>query len=227
MGSQSIHVLSRIHRTVRGRSRPSARGSVTEYDSGIIGSVALRMSSFNTFLLRLEKSSSDNDIVHLIEHASRNALQLEEVAALAQRLAGTGHSLPTIQGPSADLASTGGPSSLSTLLCPLFFRLKGFTIPKLAVPGRPAGGIDVLATIPGYKTTLRPEEVVRCLEECGYCHFLASDDFVPLDARMFRLRQQIGAQDNPFLAIASLISKKLAAQVENVRLDVRDRKSVV
>ena len=181
----------------------------------------LRMSSFDTILLRLEKSSPDNDIVHLIEHVSKNALQLEEVAALAQKLAGTGSSLPTIQGPSADLASTGGPSSLSTLLCPLFLRLKGFTIPKLAVPGRPAGGIDVLATIPGYKTTLRPDEVVRCLEECGYCHFLASDDFVPLDARMFRLRQEIGAQDNPFLAMASLISKKLAAQVDHVRLDVR------
>ena len=179
------------------------------------------MSSFNAILLRLEKSSPDNDITRLIDHVSGNALQLDEVAALAQKLAGTGCSLPTIQSPSADIASTGGPSSLSTLLCPLFLRLKGFKIPKLAVPGRPAGGIDVLATIPGYKTVLRSEEVIRCLEECGYCHFLASDDFVPLDARMFRLRQQIGAQDNPFLAIASLISKKLAAQVDHVRLDVR------
>ena len=179
------------------------------------------MSSFNTILLKLEKSSPDKDIVHLIEHVSRNALQLEEVAALAQKLADTGSALPTIQGPSADLASTGGPSSLSTLLCPLFLRLKGYTVPKLAVPGRPAGGIDVLATIPGYKTSLSCKEVVQCLKECRYSHFLASDDFVPLDARMFRLRQEIGARDNPFLTMASLISKKLAAQVDHVRLDVR------
>ena len=78
-----------------------------------------------------------------------------------------------------------------------------------------------MATIPGYKSSLRLDEVVRCIEDCGYCHFLASDDFVPLDARMFRLRQEIGAQDNPYLTTASLISKKLAVQVNHVRLDVR------
>ena len=38
---------------------------------------------------------------------------------------------------------------------------------------------------------------------------------------MFRIRQQLRAQDNPYLAAASLISKKLSASVSHVRLDVR------
>lgn len=179
------------------------------------------MSSFDKNLLKLEKSSSDSDIVRLIQNVSQNALYLEEVASLASQLAASGASLPASSCPSADVASTGGPSSLSTLICPLFLRLKGYTVPKLAVPGRPAGGIDVLATIPGYKTNLRCNEVITCLEQCQYAHFLAGEDFVPLDARMFRLRQQVGAQDNPYLATASLISKKLAASVSHARLDVR------
>ena len=181
----------------------------------------MRMFTFNDLLTSLEKTSTDNDIVRLVQHVSQNAIQLEEVAALASKLADTGASLPASPHPAADVASTGGPSSLSTLICPLFLRLKGYTVPKLAVPGRPAGGIDVLATIPGYKTSLSRKEVVQCLKECRYSHFLAGREFVPLDARMFRLRQEIAAQDNPYLAAASLISKKLAASVNYVRLDVR------
>ncbi len=59
----------------------------------------------------------------------------------------------------ADVASTGGPSSLSTLLSPLFLRAGGAVVPKLGVPGRPAGGIDCLAQIPGYRTELSAQEV--------------------------------------------------------------------
>ena len=181
----------------------------------------MRMSTFNSILLKLDKTRDRDDIVSLIRYVLRNGLQLEEVASLAVKLANSGALLPAISSATADVASTGGPSSLSTLICPLFLKLKGFTIPKLAVPGRPAGGIDVLATIPGYKASLSPEEVVHCLEECRYSHFLAGEDFVPLDARMFRIRQEIGAQDNPSLVIASLIAKKIAASVTHVRLDVR------
>ena len=99
--------------------------------------------------------------------------------------------------------------------------MKGFTVPKLGVPGRPAGGIDVLATIPGYQVDLSRERVLQCLKECNYAHFLADTDFVPLDARMFRIRQRVGEQENPILVTASLVSKKIAASVTHVRLDVR------
>ena len=157
----------------------------------------------------------------MVTYVSQNDLALHEVASLSQRLAFTGSTLPSGANTTADVPSTGGPSSLSTLICPLFLRWKGFTVPKLAVPGRPAGGVDVLATIPGYRTGLNRDEVILCLEQCQYAHFSAGKDFVPLDARMFAMRQKMGSQDNPHLVIASLISKKLAASVVKVRLDVR------
>ena len=179
------------------------------------------MYKFGDILLNLTKTSEDKDIASLVGHVSRNNLEPHEVASLANKLAGSGFSLPSNSNTAADIPSTGGPSSLSTLFCPLFLKSKGFAVPKLAVPGRPAGGIDVLATVPGYEIDLSLEDVVRCLDQCQYAHFLAGSEFVPLDARMFRIRQQLGAQDNPSLAAASLISKKLAAAVSRVRLDVR------
>ena len=121
----------------------------------------------------------------------------------------------------ADVASTGGPASLSTLLCPLFLRTLGWKIPKLGVPGRPAGGLDVLSRIPGYRVDLSSAEVATVIDDCGYAHFAAGDQIAPLDARLFTLRQESGAQTVPALVISSVLSKKLAVGVNTVGLDVR------
>ena len=121
----------------------------------------------------------------------------------------------------ADLASTGGPSSLSTLLTPLYLCGAGFTVPKLGVPGRPAGGIDVLAQIPGYRTSLSAQQVHEILDRCGFAHFLAGEVFAPMDATFFKYRQQSEGQDIPALVSASILSKKIACGVQSVGIDIR------
>ena len=121
----------------------------------------------------------------------------------------------------ADLASTGGPSSLSTLLGPLYLCSMGCCVPKLGVPGRPAGGVDTLAQIPGYNIFLTSSDVSGCMEQCGYAHFLANEDYAPLDARLFRYRQKVGAQNIPELAIASILAKKVSVGLERSGLDIR------
>jgi thymidine phosphorylase len=146
----------------------------------------------------------------------------DDVARLAMRLAESGERL-SFHGnrPIADIPSTGGPSSLSTLLSPLVLVIAGAIVPKLGVPGRPAGGIDVLACIPGFNPDLSPLGVRNCIDVCGYAHFLAGKFFAPLDANLFAYRRTIGAINVPPLAIASLLSKKIAAGVTHITLDVR------
>lgn len=145
----------------------------------------------------------------------------DAIAALAVRLANTGERLDTGPFDTADVASTGGPGSLSTLLCPLFLVANGLVVPKLGVPGRPAGGIDALALIPGYRTVLSTDEIVALLETCGYAHVQAGGRFAPADAALFSYRQRHGAQAVSALAIASLLSKKVAMGVRSVGLEVR------
>ncbi|MBE0558866.1 MAG: hypothetical protein IH628_16685 [Proteobacteria bacterium] len=142
-------------------------------------------------------------------------------ADLARILAASGMRLSPQGDFVADVASTGGPGSLSTLASPLFLRAAGAVVPKLGVPGRPAGGIDCLAQIPGYRTVLALREVTNILESGGYAHFLATGDWAPLDGRMFLLRQAMDAQNVPTLVIASLLSKKIAVGVRYACLDVR------
>lgn len=145
----------------------------------------------------------------------------EDIAYLTVRMSESGESIRHEDTWTADVPSTGGPSSLSTLLCPLQLVRGGATVPKLGVPGRPAGGIDVLACIPGFRTNLTRNEIARCLVACRYAHFLADETFVPIDAVLFEYRRKTNTTHVPTLAIASLLSKKLALGVRSVSLDVR------
>src|SRR5437868_14746215 len=112
--------------------------------------------------------------------AAQTHWSAEDMHRLNKLLASSGTVLTCNEnGPTADVASTGGPASLSTLLCPLYLRSYGFVVPKLGVPGRPAGGIDVLAQLPGYRVDLSEADVRRVLERCGYAHFLAGTQFAP------------------------------------------------
>lgn len=120
-----------------------------------------------------------------------------------------------------DIASSGGPGSLSTLVAPLYACALGARVAKIAVPGRPAGGLDVLASLSGYNPELDGPAARRVFETCGYVHVAAGGAFCPLDARFFAWRQANGAQANPNLAITSLLAKKLAAGVSHVVLDIR------
>lgn len=183
-------------------------------------SLGSSLSLIKTSMLK-EASSDDELIDYLGCVATTLPRDAVEASNLARLLAASGPALAFAGVRTADVASTGGPSSLSTLLCPLFLRVAGLHVPKLGVPGRPAGGIDCLAQVPGYKTWLTEDELQQAMKECGYAHFTAAGRYAPLDARLFRLRQQNGFQEVPTLVAASLLSKKLAVGVSTAGLDVR------
>ncbi len=165
---------------------------------------------------------TDNAMRAVIDRVCTSEITDDDIAYLATTLgrSGTPLSIPGSQS-TADIASTGAPSSLSTLLGPLYLRALGCSVPKLGVPGRPAGGVDVLAQLPGYRVNLTADEVAVCIERCGYAHFLANEEHAPLDARLFRFRQESGTQSIPDLAIASLLSKKISVGLRRAGLDVR------
>lgn len=169
----------------------------------------------------LQASSTDQELQELIRTAQAGELPVSAIATLARNLAESGEMIPTHKPCTADVASTGGPASLSTILCPLFLNVLGLRVPKLGVPGRPAGGLDVLAQIPGYRTDLSAAEVKTVIDDCGYAHFSAGNRIAPLDGRLFALRQKLNAQNVPSLVIASILSKKIAVGVKTIGLDVR------
>lgn len=167
----------------------------------------------------IRSDSTDADFVDLIQQA-RRGVDNAWVVELTRDLVSSGETL-SWEFDSSDVASTGGPASLSTLLTPLALVALGEKVVKLAVPGRPAGAIDALGTMPNYKVSLSRAEVAAAVSKSGFAHFLADGRFAPLDARLFDFRRRAGAVNVPALAAASLLSKKVAVGVLNVGLDVR------
>ena len=170
----------------------------------------------------LVKKPSEEGMKDLVEFATISDFDDECIVYLTKSLAKSGEILKQKDGKEVyDIPSTGGPASLSTLLCPLFLRGFGKTVLKIGVPGRPAGGVDVLAQIHGYNIFPNVDQVNTWINSMGYIHIHANKNFVPLDARFFEFRKNNHAIAIPALVIASLLSKKLAAGISHVGLDVR------
>ncbi len=158
----------------------------------------------------------------LVNRMQSESVPDKDIAYLASKLANSGIRLQFGDNEkTASFASTGGAASLSTLLGPLSLRALGCRVPNLSVPGRPAGGIDVMAQLPGYSVRFTKPNLLRILNCYGYVNLLAGGRFAPLDALLFSYRQRTQTQPIIPLAIASILSKKLAVGATIIGLDVR------
>ncbi len=172
------------------------------------------------------KNQTASNMDSVIQLARNGLMTDDEIAYLATKLAKSGKQITVSkQSMVADIPSTGGASSLSTLICPLVLIEFGFVIPKLGIKGRPAGGIDVLYQIPNYNVTMRCNEIENILINSKYCHFNVSEHFAPLDAKLFQYRSKVGAKSIAPLVIASILSKKIVTGLKITGLDVRVSKS--
>lgn len=164
----------------------------------------------------------EKNMSELVYHAYKNDLMDSEILYLADKLADSGIRINQEKRITAcDIPSTGGPSSLSTLLCPLFLKILGNHVIKLGIPGRPAGGIDVLAQIPDYQINPEPNQLYEWLNISSYVHFICNNYYTPLDSKLFQYRKKTNMLDIPSLVIASLLSKKIAVGLDYVGLDIR------
>ena len=113
--------------------------------------------------------------------SARSGLSDAQVQLLSRSIAASGKivELPADLEPFVDVPSSGGPASLTTLLCPLLIAARGYTVPKLSATGSIAGGIDTLAMIPGYRTSLVGDDFVRVLRRCRFAHAEPSKNFCP------------------------------------------------
>lgn len=167
-----------------------------------------------------EKEESCNNI---IEVAKERELTSEEIKKLAFGLANSGHKWKwtnDIQ-PTIDIASTGGAGSLTTLLCPFLIATQGIYTPQVSVQGSVAGAIDTLGIIPDYKIRLSHNEMENALKKSKIGNTLNTEYLAPADLLLFDKRKEKNAKDLPDLVIASLMSKKIASNVDNVIFDIR------
>ena len=142
---------------------------------------------------------------------------------LAMRDSGDHLEFPDDPRPLVDKHSTGGVGDKVSLpLAPLLACL-GFRVPMISGRGLgiTGGTLDKLEAIPGFRTDLPPDRVVRQVQEVGCVIAAQSERMVPADRALYALRDVTGTVPSIPLIVASILSKKLAESLDVLVLDVK------
>ena len=144
--------------------------------------------------------------------------------ALTRAMRDSGHVLQwDLPGPVADKHSTGGiGDTVSLILAPLLAAC-GVYVPMISGRGlgHTGGTLDKLEAIPGFVCDQPEEDFKRIVREVGCAIVAATGDFAPADRRLYAIRDESATIESIDLITASILSKKLAAGLQTLVLDVK------
>jgi thymidine phosphorylase len=142
---------------------------------------------------------------------------------LGMRDSGTVLDWSDIDRPVLDKHSTGGVGDkVSLILAPLVAACGG-AVPMISGRGlgHTGGTLDKLETIPGYNATPDAALMGKVVREVGCVIGGQTDDLAPADRKLYAIRDATGSVEAIPLIVSSILSKKLAAGLGGLVMDVK------
>ena len=154
-----------------------------------------------------------------------NGMTDAEQSALTDAMLRSGKILDftDIPKPKADKHSTGGVGDKTSLLIAPFAAAAGVCVPMISGRGlgHTGGTLDKLESIPGYRVDLSLKEFRSVLDVAGFAMNGQTDEIAPADKKLYALRDATATVEAIPLIVASIISKKGAAGLDAMVIDVK------
>jgi thymidine phosphorylase len=188
------------------------------------------------------KALADAEIEAFIAGLTNGAVTEGQAAAMAMAIYFKGMTLPErvaltramthsgatiswngVHGPVVDKHSTGGVGdTVSLMLAPAVAACGGF-VPMISGRGlgHTGGTLDKMEAIPGYRATPTRAEFQRVVKQVGCAIIGQTADLAPADKRLYSIRDVTATVESIPLITASILSKKLAAGLDALVMDVK------
>jgi thymidine phosphorylase len=187
---------------------------------------------------------TEAEIAFMIEGLIKNTVSEGQVAAFAMAVFFRGMTMPerialtvamrnsgsvldwrplNLTGPVIDKHSTGGiGDKVSLMLAPILAACGGFN-PMISGRGlgHTGGTLDKLDSIPGYQSQPDLATFRKVVKEVGCAVIGQTDDLAPADRRLYAIRDVTATVESIGLITASILSKKLAAGLDALVMDVK------
>src|SRR6185437_3314968 len=187
---------------------------------------ALSQDEINNFIREFTDGNiPDYQMVAMLMAIYFRGLNTAETTALTLAMRDSGDVLkfPKDKRPLVDKHSTGGiGDKVSLPLAPLLACL-GFRVPMISGRGLgiTGGTLDKLDSIPGFKTLLPAAQIIKQVQKVGCVICGQTERMVPADKKLYALRDVTGSVPSIPLIVSSILSKKLAENLDALVLDVK------
>ncbi len=153
-----------------------------------------------------------------------NGMAMDERVALTQAMRDSGTVVGwDLDGPVIDKHSTGGVGDNVSLMLAPALAACGAYVPMISGRGlgHTGGTLDKFDAIPGYRTQPDLDELRRVTQKVGCAIIGQTPDIAPADKRLYGIRDVTGTVESIDLITSSILSKKLAAGLDALVLDVK------
>ncbi|MEE1558674.1 MAG: thymidine phosphorylase, partial [Arenicellales bacterium] len=174
-----------------------------------------------------DESISEGQIAAFAMAVFFQGMTMDECTVLTREMTRSGTVLEwsdlDLPGPVLDKHSTGGVGDkVSLMLGPIVAACGGF-VPMISGRGlgHTGGTLDKLDAIPGYCTAPDNARFRQVVQQTGCAIIGQTSDLAPADKRLYGIRDVTGTVESIPLITASILSKKLAAGLQGLVMDVK------